>query len=181
MLNRWVHRQGTRAAFALIVIGAVVGLWVAGLAGHSPTIRAQPAGACDPAALIEKLAQLRPTGDNAKDIGVLTVIENQIAAMRAACAGQAITFTGEADKAFGPLDFPQGTYRVSATSTAALSVSVITVSGECGSLILLSAIFEILTEPRTLEDVFQAGEACRAMVKVTGVGPEWEVTFTPVK
>jgi hypothetical protein len=176
--KQWIRRQGQRAIFALIVIGAVIGAWAA---GNSPTIHAQPVGACAPAALIEKLAQLRPTGDNAKDIGVLTVIESQIAAVRVACAGQALTFTGEADKAFGPLDFPKGTYRVSATSTAALAVSVITVSGDCGYLALLSTTFEILPEPRTLEDVFQAGEACRAMVKVTGVGPAWEVTFTPVK
>src|SRR5258708_5046163 len=85
---------------------------------------------CRPSDLVKAANALKSTGDNTKDMAALVLLESQIGAMNAACAG--LKFKGgTVNKLVGPLNISAGTYKATVTTPGNLILHTKALSGDC--------------------------------------------------
>jgi hypothetical protein len=83
---------------------------------------------CDPAAILNKVASLKSTGDSSGDMDALVMLAKDIQKMHALCDGHVIA--GRGNKVIPPVLLKAGSYRVSVETTRAFSLKAISSEGE---------------------------------------------------
>jgi hypothetical protein len=160
--------------YRYIIIIAIV-LAVAGSFIIFP-VKAQDAE-CDTASVIEAAATLTESGDTDADLDALLSLSEQIEALNIACRG--FSFEGNAGKLLGPIDLPEGYYRLRAEGEGFIIVELEALSGDCEMDMINVMNMELTTEFET-EDMIES-EGCRATIQVSNVFAPWTLVIEPIQ
>lgn len=114
-------------------------------------------------------------GDTASSVATLFDAENALANLRLQCSG--MTFQGSAATVLGPIDFPDGTYRVTATTSGFFIAELQPISGTCETQ-LFGSLFTLMSGQATsgAEATFTA-RSCSTLVNVSNITAPWTLTF----
>lgn len=162
---------------------SLLGIVVIVLTSILPAIAQDVVGECAPeelaASISDRLAEA--PGDREALTDMLRSIAGEIAANDAACSG--LSFEGNAPAVVGPVDIPEGIYRVTVTTGDLFIMGMLPLEGTCGSRAETddeSNIF-ILAEAQTGADALVYSEGCSALLDVESAIDPWALTFEKVR
>lgn len=126
----------------------------------------------------DALAKLKASGetDPVKLVNELEDLALGAARLRATCDG--LAFTGSSQKVIGPVEFPEGTYRVTARTGGAMIALVTVAEGECGQGQYMSAnLFLLMSTGKEGSETLFVSKGCTALIEVSNVQGDWAMDF----
>lgn len=151
-----------------------------------PTLSAQgtPSRKCDVDYMHTVVASfieaLKPLIDKSDPVAIATSLQDLAESaniMKAVCDG--LAFSDKKQKLIGPVEFPIGTYRVTAKTAGYMIVVVTPAQGQCGhGQYMEPNLFLIIDGQATdgAETLF-VSQGCTAMVEVSNVQGDWSLSF----
>lgn len=149
-----------------------------------PAVAQSDPPACAPAevtALMDEIAEFWNSAQAAQAdddlptaLDNLQRISNRVAMLRAACDG--LSFSGASEMVLGPIVFPDGTYRVTATSEGYFTSHIEPMEGECEPS--PQSLFNLSPEQAALgaQTVFRSA-GCIALITTENIRLPWTLTF----
>jgi hypothetical protein len=149
-------------------------------------IRAQETtSVCDPNLIDETIASVNELlvqvqeqstgGDVSAIVSMLAEAESAIAQLRAQCSG--LSFQGSDNTVLGPIEIPDGTYRVTVTTDGYFIADVQVVSGNCGDSLGLSLFILSSGDANAGAETVFNSSGCSALIAVDNVTEPWKIVF----
>ena len=131
--------------------------------------------ACDPAALATTYTEQLATAETLED---LAAVQNLIASDVAACAG--LAFEGTSGVVIGPIDIPEGVYKVVVVTEGYFIATEIVLEGECEFAGFMGINISSGGASEGTEVVFQSS-GCEALLETSNVTAPWTLEFQKIK
>jgi hypothetical protein len=126
--------------------------------------------------IIEVATAAKKEGDPQKALDLLVPFSNGLDYRLAACAKLNFSGTGEEQPVLGPLEIPDGVYRVTVKTDGYFSLQMDTISGNCGDEKYLFLITKGDAK-NGAQIVLKPSDQCKALLTVSNASDPWQLQF----
>lgn len=149
-----------------------------------PPVSAQDEPECDTEAATLALETALENLDSADDpLAVITEARRELARIEAECLGLG-PWEGDSDQVIGPIEIPEGIYRVEVETDGFFIMDITTLNGECGPTGFGTNVFNLFesdlagsSEGRVSQATVQS-EGCEAILEISNVAMgDYTLTF----
>lgn len=131
---------------------------------------------CDLESFFASLSELKPTGDQEKDLSLISDLEASLRALRTACAEY--KWSGKGTVVTELFELPAGVFKAEFKSTDSLVGDLTIIDGYC-DMSYFSQLSPI--DPDTPLSRLIKSDGCTAVFEITVADAPWTITIIPLK